>query len=76
MRRRRNFNRGSSRELVVEAQLYEALNHGIVLFEKNMLNIRNYDRLYGIIFLRPTKSNIESNENACYIMIATRNRLY
>ena len=42
----------------------------------NTPGTRNYDRVYGIRFFRATKANIESNENACYIMAVTRNRLY
>ena len=37
---------------------------------------KNYDRIYGIRFFRATKANISSNENACYIIVVTKNRLY
>ena len=37
---------------------------------------KNYDRIYGVKFFRATKANINLNENACYIIIITRNRFY
>ena len=37
---------------------------------------KNYDRIYGIRFFRATKANISPNENACYIIVVTKNRLY
>ena len=42
----------------------------------NIPKRKNYDRIYGIKFFRATKSNIESNENACYIIAVTKNRFY
>ena len=44
--------------------------------DDNVPKSKNYDRIYGIKFFRATRNNIESNENACYIMAVTRNRLY
>ena len=37
---------------------------------------KNNDRIYGIRFFRATKTNLSSNENACYIIIVTKNRFY
>ena len=37
---------------------------------------KNYDRIQGIKFFRATKANLNTNENACYIIAATRNRFY
>ena len=37
---------------------------------------KNYDRIYGIQFFRATKSDIQSNEDACYIIAVTKNRFY
>ena len=37
---------------------------------------KNYDRIYGIKFFRTIKTNIEKNENECYIIAVTKNRLY
>ncbi len=37
---------------------------------------KNYDRIYGIRFFRATRNNINTNENACYIIIITKNRFY
>ena len=44
--------------------------------DANIPGKKNYDRIYGIKFFRATKSNLEQNENACYIMAVTRNRIY
>ena len=44
--------------------------------EPNDPTKKNYDRIYGIRFFRATKSNLEQNENACYIIAVTRNRFY
>ena len=37
---------------------------------------KNYDRIYGIQFFRATKSDIQSNDDACYIIAVTKNRFY
>ena len=42
----------------------------------NVPKKKNYDRIYGIRFFRATKAKLESNEDACYIIAVTRNRLY
>ena len=42
----------------------------------NIPGTRNYDRMCGIRFFGETKTYIELNENALYIMTVTRNRLY
>ena len=37
---------------------------------------KNYDRIYGIRFFRATKVNLSPNDNACFIIIVTKNRFY
>jgi len=44
--------------------------------EQNNPRKSNYDRIYGIRFFRATKKDLGSNENASYIIVITKNRLY
>ena len=37
---------------------------------------KSYDRIYGIKFFRATKINLEKNENECYIIAVTKNKIY
>lgn len=72
-------------EISGEYQIRESVNKLVTLNFKgendedediNDPRNKNYDRIYGIRFFRATKSNLKQNENACYIIIVTRNRFY